>query len=75
MSLTKTLLDFAFGEALTILKDKKREVKILRELKENIQSFDENFNNTEIDTNPFEKYLCDSPLLERGMHSGAAAMQ
>lgn len=63
MSITENLLDFAFGEALTVLKDKKRETKILNELKENIKSFNEDFNNTELDTNTFETYLCESPLV------------
>ncbi len=63
MSITETLLDFAFSELLTSFKDKKREAKILKDLKENIQSFDENFNNTELDTNTFEKYLCENPLV------------
>lgn len=63
MSITETLLDFAFSELLTSFKNKKREAKILKDLKENIQSFDENFNNTELDTNTFEKYLCENPLV------------
>lgn len=63
MSIIETLLDFAFSELLTSFKDKKREAKILKDLKENIQSFDENFNNTELDTNTFEKYLCENPLV------------
>lgn len=37
MSITENLLDFAFGEVSTMLKDKKRETKILRELKGNFQ--------------------------------------
>lgn len=63
MYILDKILDFAFSEVLTMFKDKKREVKILSDLKENVQSFDENFNNTEIDTNTFEKYLCESPLV------------
>lgn len=63
MSIVESLFDFAFGEVLTHFKDKKRETKILNDLKENIQSFDENFNNTELDTDTFEKYLCENPLV------------
>lgn len=63
MSVVANLFDFAFGEVLTQFKDKKIETIILNELKENIQSFDENFNNTELDTYTFEKYLCENPLV------------
>lgn len=63
MLITEKLFDFAFGEVLTVLNDKKREAKILNELKENIKSFNEDFNNTELDTNTFETYLCESPLV------------
>lgn len=63
MAIIESLLDFAFSEILTSFKGKKKEARILKDLKENIQSFDENFNNTELDTNTFEKYLCESPLV------------
>lgn len=63
MLILENLFDFAFSEVLTSFKDKKREAKILSDLKANIQSFDENFNNTELDTNTFEKYLCENPLV------------
>ncbi|MCT3527704.1 hypothetical protein [Latilactobacillus curvatus] len=63
MLILDSLFDFAFSEVLTGLKDKKREIKILSDLKANIQSFDENFNDTELDTNTFEKYLCENPLV------------
>ena len=63
MLILEKLFDFAFSEVLTSFKDKKRETRILSDLKANIQSFDENFNNTELDTNTFEKYICESPLV------------
>ncbi|MBC2191125.1 hypothetical protein HCB44_02365 [Listeria sp. FSL L7-0229] len=63
MFIINDLLDFGFGEALKVLKDKKRANKILDELKWNIRSFNESFNNTEIDTNTFDKYMTESPLV------------
>lgn len=63
MSFTESVMDLALGEALTVLKDKKRERKILIELKENIKSFDKKFENTEIDTNTFNKFLSENTLI------------
>lgn len=57
------LLSYGLGEALTLLKNKKKEKRILDELNYNISSFDLNFDNTEIDTHTFDKFMTESPMV------------
>ena len=63
MILLEKLLEFGLGEVSSTLKNKTKEYSIMKKLTTITGTFNEEFNDTEIDTNTFEKFITESPLI------------
>ncbi|MCA9765110.1 MAG: ATP-binding protein [Carnobacterium sp.] len=63
MILLEKLLEFGLGEVSSTLKNKTKEHSIMKKLTAITGTFNEEFNDTEIDTNTFESFITESPLI------------
>lgn len=63
MILLEKLFDFGLSEAISVIKDKASQEIIKQRFSARLNTFSEEFSDTEIDTNTFEKYITESPLV------------